>query len=58
MAGIESCWRAAGGSREAAWPRLAMATPGPGLGRLQPAAAGARALLEVHGGHGGSAAQE
>ena len=28
--------------RPAAWPRLAMATPGPGLGRLQPAAAGAR----------------
>ena len=53
MAGIGSCWRAAGGSREAAWPRLAMATPGPGLGRLQPAAAGARALLVGHG-HGGA----
>jgi len=43
------------GSQPAAWPRLAMATPGPGLGlgRLQPAAAGARALLVVHG-HGGA----
>ena len=39
----------------AAWPRLAMATPGPGIGRLQPAAAaaGARALLVGHG-HGGA----
>jgi len=29
-----------------------MVTPGPGLGRLQPTAAGARALLVGHGGHG------
>jgi len=38
--------RAAGGSRRhpAAWPRLAMATPSPDLGRLKPVAAGARAL--------------
>jgi len=42
----------------ATWPRLAMATPGPSIGRLQPAAAGAQALLEVDGGHGSSVAQE
>jgi hypothetical protein len=40
----EGEWPAAAGRQPAAWPRLAMAMPGPGLGRLQPAAAaGARA---------------
>ena len=48
----EGEWPAAAGRQPAAWPRLAMATPGPGLGRLQPTAAGARALLVGHGGHG------
>ena len=38
------------GRRPAAWPRLAVATPDPGLGRLQPRA---RALLVGHG-HGGA----
>ena len=49
--GFEGKWLAAGGRQPAAWPQLAMATPGPDLGRLQPAAAGARALLACNGGH-------
>jgi len=55
MAGFGILLESAGGSKRqpAAWPRLAMATPGPGLGRLQPAAVGARALLVGHG-HGGA----